>query len=230
MPEQRTPDVSKIDHGDSKARELYMMAYAGAINHFDYDRHQSASKLAMGNVCSDFARRGFSAVGAAYFFYKLDVAFWDIYFGDLGNDKPACPWTARPVQNDPNDEPSDDYIEWRRQQGMVESAQSQDDVSGGHLIAQGGISEDPTPTFESLQQAYHEVAKAAKVAIEMANKNTEMCKSMASLLEQKIRLQQKVDSLQEELARVESERNNLRRRLRDATFAGPRRQLPSYRQ
>jgi hypothetical protein len=79
MPGQRVPDVFKIDHGDSKARELYMMAYAGAINYFDYDRYQSVTKVAMGNVCTDFERHGFSAVGAAYFSYRLHVALWDLY-------------------------------------------------------------------------------------------------------------------------------------------------------
>lgn len=79
MSEQRTPDVSKIDHGDSQARDRYMMAFDGAINHFNYDRYQLAIKLAIENVCADFERDGLSTVSVAYFDYKLHVALWDIY-------------------------------------------------------------------------------------------------------------------------------------------------------
>ncbi|EWG45983.1 hypothetical protein FVEG_06610 [Fusarium verticillioides 7600] len=230
MSEQRTPDVSKIDHGDSQARDRYMMAFDGAINHFNYDRYQLAIKLAIENVCADFERDGLSTVSVAYFDYKLHVALWDIYFGDLGNDKPACPWTARPVQNDPNDEPADDYIDWRRRRGMADSAQSQMDVSANNPVSQEGDSQYPASLFESLQRVRRQAVNSANVAAEMGNIAIETHKSMEKVLDEKRVLQEKVASLEEELARVQSERNSLRCRLRDATFTAPRRQPPSSRQ
>ncbi|KAF5548325.1 hypothetical protein FPHYL_9940 [Fusarium phyllophilum] len=203
MSEQRVPDVSKIDHGDSKARELYMMAFAGAINHFDYERYQSAVKLAMGNVCATFERDGLSTVGVAYYLYKLDLALWDIYFGNLGNDKPVCPWTTRPVQNDPNDEPSHEYIDWRSERGLTDSMQSDMDVSGDALIAQEGDSQDPASLLESLNRSYRQIVDMANAATEMTNKNIEMHKSMDKLLDEKIVLQDKVFRLEGQLARAE---------------------------
>ncbi|KAF5537027.1 hypothetical protein FNAPI_11534 [Fusarium napiforme] len=230
MPEQRTPDVSNIDHGDWIARDRYMMAFDGAINHFNYDRYQLAIKLATETVCAGFERDGYSTVGLAYFYYKLDVAFWDIYFGDLGNDKPACPWTAGPVQNDPNDEPADNYIDWRRRRGMTDSAQSQMDVPGNDPVSQGGDSQDPATLFESLQRARRQIVNSANVAAEMGNIAIETHTSMQKVLDEKRVLQEKVASLEEELARVQSEKNSLRCRLRDATLTAPRRQPPSSRQ
>ncbi|KAF5585755.1 uncharacterized protein FSUBG_12344 [Fusarium subglutinans] len=135
MPKQQTPDALKIDHSDARARKLYMIAFSGAINHFDYERYQSAVKVAKGNVCAALERDRFSSVGAAYFSYKLDLAVWDIYFGDLGKDKPACPWTARPAQN-LNDEVSEEYNDWRYQRGLTDSSQYETDVSRDGLSAQ----------------------------------------------------------------------------------------------
>ncbi|KAF5233176.1 hypothetical protein FANTH_12652 [Fusarium anthophilum] len=198
MPEQRTPDASKIDHGDYKARELYMIAFAGAINHFDYERYQSAAKLAMGNVCAAFEQDGLSIVGVTYFSYKLDVALWEIYFGDLGNDKPPCPWTTGPAQN-LNDEPAEEYNDWRCQRGLTDSTQSEMDVSGDGPDGQEGNPEDPVPTFESLQRAYQETVTVANVAAELATQNVEKVKSIANLVDERRLLQERVESLEEEL-------------------------------
>ncbi|CCT70923.1 uncharacterized protein FFB20_14447 [Fusarium fujikuroi] len=194
MPEQRVPDVSKFEHGNEKDREVYMIAFAAAINEFDYDRYQSALKLAAGNVCAAFERDGLSTVGVAHYLYKLDVAFWDIYFDVLGDDKPACPWITHPVQNDPNDEPSEAYIDWRSQRGLTGSM----DVSGDAIVAEESDSRDPMSLIPLLKLSNRQATDMANAATEQAMKNIEMLKSVEKLRDENEMLQQKVERLEEE--------------------------------
>ncbi|KAF5585752.1 uncharacterized protein FSUBG_12341 [Fusarium subglutinans] len=94
------------------------------------------------------------------------------------------------------------------------------DISGGGPDAQDGNPEYPVPTFESLQRAYQETVTVANVAAELATENVEKVKSIANLVDERRLLQERVESLEEELVRVRSERNHLRSVLRDTESNG----------
>ncbi|KAG5795239.1 hypothetical protein H9Q69_005701 [Fusarium xylarioides] len=179
MSGQQIPDVSMIDYHNSGSRNSYLLALSGAINHFDCQRYEALTVFAYEKVCAEFERDGLVRVGAAYYLYKYDVTLWDMCFGNLGNDAPACPWAAHSVNDDLDDEPAEDYSQWRLVRGFADACPSEMDVSNNDDT----IRQDAeTAGSDSTRQLSEQLAKQTKRVAEFANENAEMAREVADLI------------------------------------------------